>query len=144
MSPAREFGSNFVAAWAANAAALAGTYDAGMAAPKAVWHRGAVDADGKTGDGAGIHIEIPQDFFADENHRGFDRLRPGPINVGCIGKKANATRPETEQIMLSQRATPGKRSAAGEYWFALLQERCHRFPVVFSGVGQCLHRRGHF
>ena len=25
---------------------------------KAVWHRGAVDADGKTGDGAGIHIEI--------------------------------------------------------------------------------------
>ena len=24
---------------------------------------GAVDADGKTGDGAGIHVEIPQDFF---------------------------------------------------------------------------------
>ena len=32
---------------------------------KAVWHRGAVDADGKTGDGAGIHVEIPQDFFAE-------------------------------------------------------------------------------
>ena len=30
---------------------------------KAVWHRGAVDADGKTGDGAGIHVEIPQNFF---------------------------------------------------------------------------------
>src|ERR1700681_4670402 len=30
---------------------------------KCVWHRGAVDADGKTGDGAGIHVEIPQDFF---------------------------------------------------------------------------------
>ena len=30
---------------------------------KAVWHRGAVDADGKTGDGAGIHVEVPQDFF---------------------------------------------------------------------------------
>ena len=30
---------------------------------KAVWHRGAVDADGKTGDGAGIHVEIPYDFL---------------------------------------------------------------------------------
>ena len=38
---------------------------AGIDALKAVWHRGAVDADGKTGDGAGIHVEIPQDFFAD-------------------------------------------------------------------------------
>ena len=35
----------------------------GIEALKAVWHRGAVDADGKTGDGAGIHIQIPQDFF---------------------------------------------------------------------------------
>jgi glutamate synthase (NADPH/NADH) large chain len=30
---------------------------------KAVWHRGAVDADGKTGDGAGIHVELPVRFF---------------------------------------------------------------------------------
>ena len=29
-------------------------------------HRGAVDADGKTGDGAGIHIEIPYDFFVEK------------------------------------------------------------------------------
>ena len=57
---------------------------AGIDALKAVWHRGAVDADGKTGDGAGIHIEIPQDFFADEIERGGDgaarrpdRGRPG-------------------------------------------------------------------
>ena len=35
----------------------------GIQALKAVWHRGAVDADGKTGDGAGIHVEIPADFF---------------------------------------------------------------------------------
>ncbi|MBB5372366.1 glutamate synthase large subunit [Acidocella aromatica] len=114
---------------------------AGIDALKAVWHRGAVDADGKTGDGAGIHIEIPQDFFADAVKRGGDRLREGPIAVGmvflpktdlgaqercrqiveteilsfgyriygwrqvpidvsCIGEKANATRPEIEQIML--------------------------------------------
>ena len=35
----------------------------GIEALKAVWHRGAVDADGKTGDGAGIHVQIPHDFF---------------------------------------------------------------------------------
>jgi glutamate synthase (NADPH/NADH) large chain len=114
---------------------------AGIDALKAVWHRGAVDADGKTGDGAGIHIEIPQDFFAEVVERGGDRLRPGriavgmvfmpktdlgaqercrqiveteilnagyniygwrqvPIDVSCIGEKANATRPEIEQILI--------------------------------------------
>ena len=114
---------------------------AGIDALKAVWHRGAVDADGKTGDGAGIHVEIPQDFFAAAVQRGGAKLMPGrsrwgmvflpktdlgaqercrqiveteilnfgyliygwrqvPINVDCIGEKANATRPEIEQIML--------------------------------------------
>ena len=38
----------------------------GIKALKAVWHRGAVDADGKTGDGAGLHIEIPYDFFVEK------------------------------------------------------------------------------
>ncbi|MCZ3103948.1 hypothetical protein NYZ09_19945, partial [Acinetobacter baumannii] len=32
---------------------------------RAVWHRGAVDADGKTGDGAGIHVDLPHRFFDD-------------------------------------------------------------------------------
>nr|WP_295745124.1 glutamate synthase large subunit [uncultured Acidocella sp.] len=162
-----ETAPEFLAAWDANVQALEHTYSrdmehdacgvglvaaldgkkrrdivqAGIDALKAVWHRGAVDADGKTGDGAGIHIEIPQDFFADEVKRGGDRLHGGPIavgmvflpktdlsaqercrqiveteilsfgyriygwrqvpiNVGCIGEKANATRPEIEQIML--------------------------------------------
>ena len=158
---------DFVAAWNANARALHDTYDpsmehdacgvgfvaaldgkrrrdivqAGIDALRAVWHRGAVDADGKTGDGAGIHIEIPQDFFADAIERGGHAMRPGaigvgqvflpktdlgaqercrqiveseiiafgytiygwrqvPIDVACIGEKANATRPEIEQIMI--------------------------------------------
>tara|TARA_Y100000590_G_scaffold470431_1_gene664851 strand:- start:6877 stop:11379 length:4503 start_codon:yes stop_codon:yes gene_type:complete len=39
--------------------------DAGIRALKALWHRGAVDADGKTGDGAGIQISFPQEFFKD-------------------------------------------------------------------------------
>ncbi|MGZ3280650.1 MAG: hypothetical protein ACXWKT_19920, partial [Caulobacteraceae bacterium] len=49
---------------------------------KALWHRGAVDADGKTGDGAGILVSVPQDFFADQVRRTGHTLRKGPIAVG--------------------------------------------------------------
>ena len=38
----------------------------GIKALKAIWHRGAVDADGKSGDGAGIQIEIAPDFFKEK------------------------------------------------------------------------------
>ncbi|MDP5306201.1 glutamate synthase large subunit [Paracoccus spongiarum] len=41
----------------------------GIDALKAIWHRGAVDADGKTGDGAGIHVQIPVPFFYDQVRR---------------------------------------------------------------------------
>ena len=37
--------------------------EAAIAALKSVWHRGAVDADGKTGDGAGLRAALPQDLF---------------------------------------------------------------------------------
>src|SRR5215831_8941330 len=114
---------------------------AAIAALKAVWHRGAVDADGKTGDGAGLHVQIPQDFFQDHIRRAGSVLGPGslgvgmvflprtdlgaqerarvvvereilsyghtihgwrqvPVNIDVIGEKANATRPEIEQIMI--------------------------------------------
>ncbi len=117
--------------------------DHGIEALKAVWHRGAVDADGKTGDGAGIHVEIPDAFFHDQIERTGHKpkvdemiavgqvflprtdfgaqeacrtivesevLRMGyyiygwrhvPVNVGVLGDKANATRPEIEQILIS-------------------------------------------
>ena len=38
----------------------------GVEALKVLYHRGAVDADGKTGDGAGIHLNIPRDFFLEQ------------------------------------------------------------------------------
>jgi len=116
--------------------------EAGIAALKAVWHRGAVDADGKTGDGAGIHVQIPVDFFKDQvrrtGHEASDDLlavgmvflprsdfgaqetcrtivetevlrlgyyiygwRHVPVDISCLGDKANATRPEVEQILIS-------------------------------------------
>ncbi len=53
---------------------------AGIEALKAVWHRGAVDADGKTGDGAGIHIQIPHDFFREQIKR-----HAGPENHVAVG-----------------------------------------------------------
>ena len=116
---------------------------AGIDALKAVWHRGAVDADGKTGDGAGIHVQIPVPFFYNQIERTghtprmeelmavgqvflprtnfgaqetcrtiveSEVLRMGyyiygwrhvPVNVACLGDKANATRPEIEQILIS-------------------------------------------
>ncbi|SFR20182.1 glutamate synthase large subunit [Poseidonocella sedimentorum] len=116
---------------------------AGISALKAIWHRGAVDADGKTGDGAGIHIQIPVAFFYDQITRTGHDPRPGelmavgqvflprtdhgaqercrtivesevlrmghyiygwrhvPVDVSCLGEKANATRPEIEQILIS-------------------------------------------
>ncbi|GGL55902.1 glutamate synthase large subunit [Wenxinia marina] len=114
----------------------------GIAALKAVWHRGAVDADGKTGDGAGIHVQIPVPFFDDQIRRTghepvegrriavgqvflprndfgaqetcrtiveTEVLRMGhyiygwrhvPVNIEVLGEKANATRPEIEQILI--------------------------------------------
>ena len=56
----------------------------GIQALKAVWHRGAVDADGKTGDGAGIHIEIPQDFFVERIKNAGRQHKDGTICVGMI------------------------------------------------------------
>ncbi len=155
-------------------AALDGTprrevVQAGIDALKAVWHRGAVDADGKTGDGAGIHIEIPQDFFAEVVERGGDRLRPGPIavgqvflpktdlgaqercrqiveaeilsagyaiyswrqvpiNVACIGEKANATRPEIEQILLFD--PEGREAAEVERDLYVIRRRIERQAIA--------------
>ena len=56
----------------------------GIEALKAVWHRGAVDADGKTGDGAGIHIEIPKDFFAEKIEITGHKLDNSDLCVGMI------------------------------------------------------------
>ncbi len=57
---------------------------AGIDALKAIWHRGAVDADGKTGDGAGIHVQIPQDFFKLHIRRTGHEVQPGRIGVGMV------------------------------------------------------------
>ena len=115
----------------------------GISALKAIWHRGAVDADGKTGDGAGIHVQIPVKFFYDQVARTGHVPREGellavgqvflprtnfgaqetcrtivetevlrmgyyiygwrhvPVDISCLGEKANATRPEIEQILIS-------------------------------------------
>ena len=58
--------------------------EAGIEALKAVYHRGAVDADGKTGDGAGIHIQIPFDFFKDHIERSGQNIGGGRLAVGMM------------------------------------------------------------
>lgn len=163
-------GERFVADWQANAAKLEAAHlyspaqeldscgvgliaaidgkprrqvvEAGINALKVLFHRGAIDADGKTGDGAGIHVEVPQEFFKEHIRRGGSepgqrRLAVGmvflpkndmdkqercriiveseilhygysilgwrqvPVDISVIGEKANATRPEIEQIMIA-------------------------------------------
>ncbi|MFS0737679.1 glutamate synthase large subunit [Sphingomonas sp. 1P06PA] len=57
---------------------------AAIDALKAVWHRGAVDADGKTGDGAGIHVDLPARFFDDAIEAGGHKPLPNRLAVGMI------------------------------------------------------------
>ena len=45
-------------------------------------HRGAVSSDGRTGDGAGILIEIPHEFFS--NQCDFDLPDPNEYAVGMV------------------------------------------------------------
>ncbi|MFN4225856.1 MAG: glutamate synthase large subunit [Hyphomonas sp.] len=56
----------------------------GIAALKNVWHRGAVDADGKTGDGAGIRLDVPQEFFREHVSRTGHTPTDDRICVGQI------------------------------------------------------------
>ena len=51
---------------------------------KAVWHRGAVDADGMTGDGAGLHVDLPVRFFDDAIADSGHKVRPNRLAVGMI------------------------------------------------------------
>ncbi len=60
------------------------TVEIAIKALKAVWHRGAVDADGKTGDGAGIRLGIAQDFFKDAVKNTGHEPGDAPIGVGMI------------------------------------------------------------
>ena len=135
---------------------------AGIDALKSVWHRGAVDADGKTGDGAGLHVHIPQDFFKEHvqrtGHTALERRlavgmvflprtdfaaqercrciveseilklgyyiygwRQVPVDVSVIGEKANATRPEIEQIMIAN--TRGVKDAQFEIDLYVIRRR---------------------
>ena len=60
------------------------TVEIAINALKAVWHRGAVDADGKTGDGAGIRLGIPQDFFKEAVERTGHEAGDAKIGVGMV------------------------------------------------------------
>ncbi len=57
----------------------------GIMSLQAVWHRGAVDADGKTGDGAGIATQIPREFFRKQIKRaGHELGQEKRLAVGMV------------------------------------------------------------
>lgn len=142
---------------------------------KAVWHRGAVDADGKTGDGAGIHVDLPLRFFDEQivgsGHRVLpNRLAVGmiflprtdlgaqetcrtiveseiieagytiygwrqvPVDVSVIGMKAQATRPEIEQIMIAGPMPDAMDAAEFERQLYLIRRRIEK-RVIAAQVG---------
>ncbi|MCH2095451.1 MAG: glutamate synthase large subunit [Rhodobacteraceae bacterium] len=149
--------------------------EAGITALKAIWHRGAVDADGKTGDGAGIHVQIPVSFFYDQVERTghtprtdqlmavgqiflprtdfgaqetcrtiveTEVLRMGyyiygwrhvPVNVDCLGDKANATRPEIEQILISN--SKGVSEEQFERELYIIRRRIEK-AAALAGIGE--------
>jgi hypothetical protein len=138
---------------------------------KAVYHRGAVDADGKTGDGAGIRVDVPQDFFRDavrgmghaisddrqvcvgqiflprtdlaaqEKARSIIETevvrfgfyiygwRQPPIDTSVIGMKANATRPEIEQILFTD--TQGRDQTELERTLYVCRRRIEKLDVAY-------------
>ena len=74
-------------------------------------HRGAFDADGKSGDGAGILCAIPHTLFNRELERVGQRAhRPGDIAVGMVflprAREANAAARELINAELSRRQLP--------------------------------------
>jgi glutamate synthase (NADPH/NADH) large chain len=58
--------------------------EAGINALKAVYHRGAVDADGKTGDGAGLNIQIPLEFYTAHLDRVGKKLKSEHFAIGMV------------------------------------------------------------
>jgi glutamate synthase (NADPH/NADH) large chain len=153
---------------------------AAIDALKAVWHRGAVDADGKTGDGAGIHVDLPAKFFDDaivaSGHRALpNRLAVGmiflprtdlgaqeacrtiveseiidagytiygwrqvPVDVSVIGLKAQATRPEIEQIMIAGPHPDEQDAAEFEKTLYLVRRRIEKRVIAaqISGFYIC-------
>ena len=58
--------------------------EAAIEALQSIWHRGAVDADGMTGDGAGLHIAIPRAFFTDHIARTGHDDEGGRLAVGMV------------------------------------------------------------
>ena len=148
----------------------------GINALKAVWHRGAVDADGKTGDGAGIHVQIPVAFFQDQirrtGHEPDDKLiavgqvflprtdfgaqercrtivesevlrmghyiygwRHVPVDNSVLGDKANATRPEIEQILI--RNEKGVDEEQFERELYIIRRRIEKAAAMITGFYFC-------
>jgi glutamate synthase (NADPH) large chain len=138
---------------------------------KAVWHRGAVDADGKTGDGAGLHVDLPVRFFDDAIAAGGHRVLPNrlavgmvflprtdlgaqeacrtiveseiieagytiygwrqvPVDVSVIGMKAQATRPEIEQIMIAGPMPDAMDAAEFEKELYLVRRRIEKAVIA--------------
>lgn len=93
----------------------------GISAVKNLTHRGAVGGDGKTGDGAGVLIEIPERFFADFiDKEGLELSSLENLAVGAVFLYEDV-RPQIEEYirkspfsLVGWREVPVDKSAVGE------------------------------
>lgn len=78
----------------------------GIEAVKNLTHRGAVGADGKTGDGAGVLFQIPKKFFMQETGRsGYKLSHSDNLAVGMMFLRKDIRR-EIEEILLEKKLKP--------------------------------------
>ena len=69
-------------------------------------HRGAVDADGRTGDGAGVTTQIPYDVLQPElEARGLGRMAPRDLAVGLVFLPADAPAQARARQLLAEAVT---------------------------------------
>ncbi len=91
----------------------------GIKALKAIWHRGAVDADGMTGDGAGIHLQIPVPFFYDQVQR------------------TGHTPRENELIAVGQVFLPRTNFSAQETCRTIVEPKCCAWAITSTAGAMC-------
>ena len=82
----------------------------GIDALKAVWHRGAVDADGKTGDGCGLLLQMPDSFFRAALRKEFsidlaEQYAVGMVFLSQDPVVANAAREQLNAQLAAQNLT---------------------------------------
>ncbi|MDW8095970.1 MAG: glutamate synthase large subunit [Aquificaceae bacterium] len=114
----------------------------GVEAVKNLTHRGAVGGDGKTGDGAGVLIQIPRKFFGDYiENKGLEVSDLENLAVGCVFLYEDVRRAVEDHVnkspfkLVGWREVPVDGSAVGESALKVMPKIFHLL-LDCKGVSQ--------